>query len=93
MEELFKKLAELISYDDLLNIYKNDKEFIEKEMEKLIKNINDGCEDNFRVARLDDEIFMGMYEAKEANGCCGSVDEIIETPNGVKYKIGFNYGH
>ena len=32
------------------------------------------------------------YKRRQSQGCCGSEDNEIEI-KGVKYRIGFNYGH
>lgn len=48
--------------------------------------------DNFRIAKLDDLKEMAIYEKLKEDGCCGSSDNIIDTPDG-KYMVGFNYGH
>ena len=48
--------------------------------------------DNQRYARKDNPPEVDEYNKREENGCCGSCDKEIETPDGVVL-IGFNYGH
>ena len=52
----------------------------------------DTCIDNERFAFVHDNRAMAEYDRKEANGCCGFLDEDI-TIMGVPAKIGLNYGH
>lgn len=47
--------------------------------------------DNFRISD-GSPIDEFVYHILECNGCCGSYDDTVEH-DGVKYKIGFNYGH
>lgn len=48
--------------------------------------------DNERAALETDAVAVAEYEARRADGCCGSVDEIIQV-NGHNWLVGFNYGH
>lgn len=48
--------------------------------------------DNLRIARLSSEEEARAYRKAATDGCCGSVDETIETPDGPAM-VGFNYGH
>jgi len=48
--------------------------------------------DNFRVCVVGDEVQESMYNKAIEKGCCGQFDTYT-TIQGVKYRIGCNYGH
>jgi hypothetical protein len=48
--------------------------------------------DNYRVARVNDPFEMLIFEHIQRTGCCGSLNFDIEL-EGVRYKVGFNFGH
>jgi len=58
----------------------------------LSLTVDDLCEDNHRMAYLDNDVGMQSYREKKAVGCCGFHDELIEI-NGRRAMIGCNYGH
>lgn len=47
---------------------------------------------NIRVARFDSPSQTRRYKRTKRMGCCGFVDRIVML-DGVKYRIGWNYGH
>ena len=48
--------------------------------------------DNQRWCEVGVESEEAAYEQQKDDGCCGSVDKVVEV-NGRKFRIGFNYGH
>ncbi len=50
------------------------------------------CMDNFRLAREGNSEEGMAYDDTARNGCCGSRDVILDTPDG-RIEVGFNYGH
>ena len=48
--------------------------------------------DNFRVARTDSYKEIQAYNRQRSKGCCGFFDDCT-TIEGVKFRIGCNYGH
>ena len=48
--------------------------------------------DNYRIAAVNNEFEVMMYERIKEDGCCGSYDRKINF-KGKEYFIGFNYGH
>jgi hypothetical protein len=48
--------------------------------------------DNWRIARADNPAEVAEYNRIAERGCCGAVNEIVYF-QGVKFMIGFNYGH
>lgn len=49
--------------------------------------------DNYRWALASDPEQVAKFEEAEELGCCGSHNETITGPDGLKYLVGFNYGH
>lgn len=55
-----------------------------------------GCDfvDNERVACLARRKDVGRYHRQRKRGCCGEHDEVVTHPGtGLRFLIGFNYGH
>jgi len=48
--------------------------------------------DNYRFAKVGDIVQEKEYKKQAQKGCCGSYDTSIEI-EGIKYNIGFNFGH
>jgi len=70
--------------------------FIANRLARMVKQCNDGCMDNERIARSDEPDTVARYEEARKRGCCGSIDErFTYTRDGVTFEvlIGFNYGH
>ena len=67
-----------------------DREWLLGEMAK----VEEGDEDNFRLARVGNSAEEAEYENTASEGCCGSADFVFEgSPSGTSYRFGFNYGH
>lgn len=49
--------------------------------------------DNVRIARTCDAQEMSNFEKVREDGCCGSMDWEVVDPHGVRWILGFNYGH
>ena len=49
--------------------------------------------DNFRIARTDNEHEMETFEEAKRRGCCGSYEWEVVDPDGIRWVVGFNYGH
>lgn len=49
--------------------------------------------DNYRWTIVDDAAGARNFEEIKRRGCCGSYEAIVLHPNGMRVKIGFNYGH
>lgn len=75
-------------------IYSDPKEktIINNIISKIIDDNNYECADNFRYARIGDKFQEHIYQEIQDSGCCGFYDKEIDV-DGIKYKIGFNYGH
>ena len=69
-----------------------DFDSVEDAFDWLNNKADDSCIDNERFSFVHDYRAMAEYDRREANGCCGSLDEDI-TIRGVPAKIGLNYGH
>jgi len=92
--KIIGEMVKYISFEDILNKrYPKYKPFLEKEINRLIKENNDDCEDNYRVTMVDDVVYEEIYSLMKKRGCCGACDDIVEAKDGTKFKIGFNYGH
>jgi len=50
------------------------------------------CVDNERVCQIGILHEEADYKKRYINGCCGFTDWKVEI-DGIKYKLGFNYGH
>jgi len=61
-------------------------------LKTLEEEADDLCMDNYRIARHDSPSARRRYAKQRKSGCCGSMDSTIVV-EGVKYLIGFNYGH
>ena len=48
--------------------------------------------DNHRFARVGDFHQEAFYRHRYEGGCCGELDVVVDV-EGVKYRMGFNYGH
>ena len=63
-------------------------------LNQFIKDVDDPCCDNYRIAETTNKTEMISYEQAQIKGCCGYFDqEIIHPESKRKFKIGFNYGH
>lgn len=62
------------------------------EIREIIERGDYEYADNYRAARLGNEVEMVEFDRIKDHGCCGSHDEEI-TVDGVKWIVGFNYGH
>lgn len=65
---------------------------------KFVADNDERCVDNYRMARCSNSAQMRRYRRQQANGCCGSFDEVVEMWNikkmrFEKYLVGCNYGH
>lgn len=75
--------------------------FLTNRLCKMIRNTNDFCMDNFRVAEETNNLEMKNYKKDLKNGCCGFNDErfIFKEKNllGIEteryFRIGYNFGH
>lgn len=56
-----------------------------------IKNQYD-CVDNFRIANVNNQEEIKIYNKSLKKGCCGFHDEVYDI-KGMQIKIGCNYGH
>lgn len=88
LETRLSNLEKLI-YED-----KEERKKIFEIIKKIIEDSNNyyECVDNYRYARIGDKYQEHLYQVAEERGCCGFYDKEIEV-EGIKYKIGFNYGH
>lgn len=73
--------------------------FLTNRLAKMIRQTDDYCMDNFRVAE-EGTPEMKTYEQTKKNGCCGFNDEKFifkeKTLFGIKERVfwmGYNYGH
>jgi hypothetical protein len=80
----FPRLVEKFGYDDAKKIGTT--------FQNILKDPDYCYADNFRVAIVGNKDLEEQYKLLRAEGCCGFYDKIHEI-DGVKYKIGFNYGH
>jgi hypothetical protein len=71
-------------------VKKEDLETVSNALDEAVVSVDDHCIDNFRVFP---EIMSFNYNEVAEDGCCGSYDNEVVAPSGVKYLIGFNYGH
>jgi len=71
-------------------VKKEDLEVVANALDEAVVSVDDHCIDNFRVFP---EIMSFDYNEVRDDGCCGSYDNEVVAPSGVKYLIGFNYGH
>ena len=51
-----------------------------------------GCIDNFRLAFVESQEEMEVYDGIKDKGCCGFFDETVMI-NNKRAMIGCNYGH
>lgn len=58
----------------------------------IVKSENLYYPDNFRVAAVLNVEQMEIFYKKQRGGCCGRFDEQFDI-GGVKFMIGFNFGH
>lgn len=58
----------------------------------ISEKFEDDCCDNVRFAFVHDTDAMLAYTSKQANGCCGFYDRVIQV-QGMDALIGCNYGH
>lgn len=85
----YHRLPRAKSYDD-----RYPKHIVQWAFNRINKEIDDLCKDNFRIARLGDRKAIKRYRQQQDNGCCGFFDIICMCPWDLKkYKIGCNYGH
>lgn len=65
--------------------------------EQVVNTMAEGDEpnwDNLRIADMDDELEMALFQDAEYNGCCGSYnEEVVHPTTGKRIMIGCNYGH
>jgi hypothetical protein len=70
--------------------------FVARKLDKIFAQImterDTEYEDNWRFCRIGNSEEEKEYNRIQGMGCCGFVDVIVEV-DGVKWKIGFNYGH
>lgn len=67
---------------------------VKEKLEQLIKEVNDPCIDNIRIAKKSHPDEVDRYEDYQEEGCCGFVDVEFTAPEDSEiYLIGFNYGH
>ena len=96
-----------IVIEEELNIYWYGNEELDKELNKLYgeevgrllykefaKYSEDEYygKDNYRFCEIGNKEQVKEYKRRRREGCCGSEDCEVEI-KGVKYRIGFNYGH
>lgn len=51
------------------------------------------CVDNYRVARIGNTSQQRRYRRQKRAGCCGCKDFVRQGPDGVRYMLGYNFGH
>ncbi len=73
----------------------DDRRAVEKALADLLREVNDHCIDNIRVADWSKRQERNRYNKQKASGCCGSVDRVVHI--GIffprEFHIGLNYGH
>lgn len=80
--------------DFLIYRYGDTGRWLDYNIKKMIKEVDDPCIDNFRVVEVGDPYEEIIYNIIIEEGCCGFEDrEITHEPTGKKFKIGCNYGH
>lgn len=82
-----------IGFDEIVGVYPRYEQFLREEMDKFVEEVSDGCDDNYRVTEVGDEMYEMLFDIMEYNGCCADAEKIITAEDGTKFKIGFNYGH
>ena len=65
-------------------------EYAQAELTRLTAELD--YVDNERFARVGNAAEEFVYLKAQHDGCCGSLDEIIDTPHG-RVMIGCNWGH
>ncbi len=85
-----KKTQELRNCPSLEHVQTCDLLEVASAFAELYLHVNDPCTDNFRILPSKNK---ALYKKKQDKGCCGFADSSILTSKGVRYLVGFNYGH
>ena len=93
-EILKKQFEPILEIDQYFNPKFKLKGFtsINEAFKWISKEVDDGCVDNFRLARIYTEHEMKEYAKLYDQGCCGFYDCIIIFRNSLAV-LGCNYGH
>lgn len=80
------------SWDEVLP--KNIADWFHDYIWDVVKEMNEHCVDNLRVANVRSTAQKRRYRRQQKSGCCGFWDSVVECPiDNQKYFVGFNYGH
>ncbi len=78
----------------LPNLDRRDRAFLCHKIAKMIKFVNDGCIDLYRIAKKGDKKSEAIYNETKSMGCCGYYDyEFTNKKTGNTFLVGCNYGH